>query len=935
MSDDDPAPQCSRSQTVPDMSRLDRGVTTPDSLLSETGDLNEDKTQDSALSDRLTNSKSPSPSPHLKLNRLDGVFSAWNQDRDARIMTAWSDMVGREQDTLVHRVNTLEKKVNLQNDEITCLKATLSECLRRLNTLETKPQVEISRDSPEPTSVSKIPQRRPHSAQEGEKTRGSSPRNTGKPYRKWNSSNQPAGSATVGTVEESSRSDNCTTPKLTHRAGTAGNRRLSGSMGRLHKKWRSTSDFESPAPLSVYKRPSTGSSLSFRSPASTPYSSQHNLDQLLREKQQLNPDPVYSHEDGTIRLCVRGRQVSLPCPTSLLDTYQPQAVNQPPYKHLRLEWVYGYRGRDARSNLSMLPTGEAIYFTASVVVLHNLQEHTQRHYLGHTEDIRSLAIHPNRMIAATGQGEGYYRRQGDPHVQVWNTVSLQTLHVLGRGCSRTAFSALSFSKTDGGLWLVGVDEAPDHSIFLWDWAKGTKQLETKCASETVVCVEFHPVQEGSIISCGKGHVNFWQLDQDSSSLSRKTGLLDPRDKPKYFTCLAFSSSGDLITGDSNGNIFVWGNGYNAVTKAIWGGHQGPVFSICVLKDGNILTGGGKDGRIVKYNHEYRLTGEEAVIPGHLGSVRAISQGAGSQILVGTTKNCILAGTMELSFREVVLGHADEVWCLAVRPGSSQFLTSGHDRMLHLWDSLSCSLVWSNDIGEQVQSGAFSVDGEIIVLTTVTGKWIVLDARTREVSSITQEGCDPLIAVRFAPDGQSLALISRSALYIYQVGAEYKEFTRRGRFSLQAGLHTALDWSADSQYVQVSGVDREAQAWRLPALEDGDSTLAPIARVKEVESLRDEEWDSPSSLLSWNTMGVWQDEGWDVTVGATSASLLVVGETTGKLRTYRYPAGQPVCKFVAASGHSGPVTGVRFLEYSSRVISTGGRDASVMQWSIES
>ena len=35
-------------------------------------------------------------------------------------------------------------------------------------------------------------------------------------------------------------------------------------------------------------------------------------------------------------------------------------------------------------------------------------------------------------------------------------------------------------------------------------------------------------------------------------------------------------------------------------------------------------------------------------------------GAGSQILVGTTKNCVLAGTMELSFREVVVGHADEV-----------------------------------------------------------------------------------------------------------------------------------------------------------------------------------------------------------------------------------------------------------------------------------
>ena len=32
----------------------------------------------------------------------------------------------------------------------------------------------------------------------------------------------------------------------------------------------------------------------------------------------------------------------------------------------------------------------------------------------------------------------------------------------------------------------------------------TNHNNVQCASETVVCVEFHPVQEGSIISCGKG-----------------------------------------------------------------------------------------------------------------------------------------------------------------------------------------------------------------------------------------------------------------------------------------------------------------------------------------------------------------------------------------------------------------------------------------------
>ena len=54
-------------------------------------------------------------------------------------------------------------------------------------------------------------------------------------------------------------------------------------------------------------------------------------------------------------------------------------------------------------------------------------------------------------------------------------------------------------------------------------------------------------------------------------------------------------------------------------------------------------------------------------------------GVGSQVLVGTTKNCILAGTLDLGFREAVLGHSDEVACLAGREGTGQFITASHDR----------------------------------------------------------------------------------------------------------------------------------------------------------------------------------------------------------------------------------------------------------------
>lgn len=72
--------------------------------------------------------------------------------------------------------------------------------------------------------------------------------------------------------------------------------------------------------------------------------------------------------------------------------------------------MYGYRGRDCRSNLYFLPTGEMVYFIAAAVVLYNVDEQTQRHYLGHTDDVKCLAVHPNKMLVATGQCAGHDRR---------------------------------------------------------------------------------------------------------------------------------------------------------------------------------------------------------------------------------------------------------------------------------------------------------------------------------------------------------------------------------------------------------------------------------------------------------------------------------------------------------------------------------------------
>ena len=101
-------------------------------------------------------------------------------------------------------------------------------------------------------------------------------------------------------------------------------------------------------------------------------------------------DASYNNDEGVIQMYIHGHPNHLYLPTALMQSgeYSINKVSPIPAQKPKIEWVYGYRGKDARSNLHLLPTGEMVYFVASVIVLFNAEEHTQRHYLGHTEEIK-------------------------------------------------------------------------------------------------------------------------------------------------------------------------------------------------------------------------------------------------------------------------------------------------------------------------------------------------------------------------------------------------------------------------------------------------------------------------------------------------------------------------------------------------------------------
>lgn len=214
-------------------------------------------------------------------------------------------------------------------------------------------------------------------------------------------------------------------------------------------------------------------------------------------------------------------------------------------------------------------------------------------------------------------------------------------------------------------------------------------------------------------------------------------------------------------------------------------HDGSIFTLCSLKDGGLISGGGKDGRLVLFDADLNPSGIESEIEHHFGAVRVVAEGKGSQLLIGTTRNCILTGAIDLGFSPVIMGHTDELWGLAVHPNMPQFVTGGRDRLLQLWDSLSHSVVWSKDIGEQIQSCAFSATGTMICVGTLPGKWLVFDTLTRELLAQHIDGQEPIQAISFSPDGNLLALGSRdNNIYVYQVGDGSKRFAKIGKCSVR-------------------------------------------------------------------------------------------------------------------------------------------------------
>lgn len=637
-------------------------------------------------------------------------------------------------------------------------------------------------------------------------------------------------------------------------------------------------------------------------------------------------DILYSANDRTIHMSLYNRLMTIRLPTWADSNYDLDRPVEAPSIQLKLNWVHGYRGRDCRSNIFFLPTGECVYFVASVIVLYNPTEKTQRHYLGHTDNVKCLAVHPNKLHIASGQSSVQNRKDRRPIVRVWNAVSLATMRVIefNEDLDRS-ICCLAFSKHDQGATLAVVDESNEHTITLLDWQKekNWRIAEANSGHEPVLAIDFHPIDKYSLVAVGKASINFW--DVRGMSLNKRAGLFDKYDKPKYVSCLTFNDNGDTITGDSNGSIIIWSRGNNRPSRVIHDAHHGGVLSVLAMKDGSYLTG-GRDRRIIEWDENFSRTGREAELPEHCGGVRYMTYARGSQVLVGTLRNSILIGSLDKNFTLVMQGHSEAISSLAMHPTENQYLTGGFDEQIHLFDTKTHEPIWTKCLMMPATAAGFSPNGQLLIVGSTFGKWLVVDATTQEILFTKCDGSGTINCIKFSPDGEYFSMGSSDfQIYVYQTNEVGNKFCRIGTCVGHTAPVKEIDWSDDSRYMQTQSLNFELLFWNA-------HNCRPLEELDIIDDLR---WFTHNCTIGFGAIGLWSDSIDSALINycdrSNNEDLLVSVTDTGFINIFRWPACYNQCSYQKFHGNVEKFNYIKFLPDDSGLIAVGAKNCVTTEW----
>lgn len=218
-----------------------------------------------------------------------------------------------------------------------------------------------------------------------------------------------------------------------------------------------------------------------------------------------------------------------------------------PSRGLALEWVYGYRSFDSKSNVVCNTRSELVYPVAGLVVVYNRAAHKQRHFLGHTDDVRCLAQNPaDKDWVVSGQNATVddRGRSQAPHACVFNSTDFSQSYKLQLPVGARAVRSAAFSPD--GRFVATVSNDDDHTLSIWDW-RAERMLTSQSADKNAILqVRWNHVQAApnvyEIVTVGTKHAFSWSHTQRQAYTGTGTGTGGQREPPVRPQALCFHTT---------------------------------------------------------------------------------------------------------------------------------------------------------------------------------------------------------------------------------------------------------------------------------------------------------------------------------------------------------------------------------------------------------
>uniref|UniRef100_A0A8C3DA31 WD repeat-containing protein 90 n=1 Tax=Corvus moneduloides TaxID=1196302 RepID=A0A8C3DA31_CORMO len=363
---------------------------------------------------------------------------------------------------------------------------------------------------------------------------------------------------------------------------------------------------------------------------------------------------------------------------------------------LKLKAVIGYNG-NGRGNMVWNPdTGFFAYSCGCVIVVEDLHSGSQNHWLGHAEEISTLALSHDAQVLASASG----KKDGDSHCQIciWSTqdgaCTAELFH------HETQVQAMAFSWDDRFLVTIGDDQ----TMALWSTHTYELMLSTRVL-EPLHDVAFSPVSHQDLACVGRGAVMFWLLEQQGAAVRLKVHRAPAPDVLGLveLTSLCYGADALLYSGTNSGQICVWDTETNSCFMT-WEADEGEI-GVLVCRHKRLVSGSNtKRIRLwsVATVQELRLKGpdtrsglvlleHEITLDGTI--VSAAFDDSLEMGIVGTTAGTLwYINWVESTSIRLISGHKNKVTEVCFSPDESHCATCGEDGSVRIWALGSTELV---------------------------------------------------------------------------------------------------------------------------------------------------------------------------------------------------------------------------------------------------